>query len=97
VPLQEVSPFVAEIKTAAAKAGRDPGALHIVSRGSFQLHANPRGKDRRPLWGNLEEIREDIGTLCRGGTDRALLEANFDPRGVSLERTLEVMEAMAPR
>jgi hypothetical protein len=24
------------------------------------------------------------------------LEANFDPRGVSLERTLEVMEAMAP-
>jgi hypothetical protein len=24
------------------------------------------------------------------------LEANFDPRGPSLERTLEVMEALAP-
>jgi hypothetical protein len=25
------------------------------------------------------------------------LEANFDPRGVSLDRTLEVMDALAPR
>ncbi len=97
VPLQQVSPLVAEIKTAATKAGRDPGALHIVSRGSFQLHASPQGKDRRPLWGNLEEIREDIGRYAEAGLTELFLEANFDPRGVSLERTLEVMEAMAPR
>jgi probable F420-dependent oxidoreductase len=97
VPLQHVSPLVADIKTAATKAGRDPRSLHIVSRGSFQLHANPQGKDRRPLWGNLEEIREDIGRYAAAGLTELFLEANFDPRGVSLERTLEVMEAMAPR
>jgi len=97
VPLQQVSPLVAEIKAAAAKAGRDPGALHIVSRGSFQLHTSPRGKERRPLWGSLEEIREDIGRYAEAGLTELFLEANFDPRGVSLERTLEVMEAMAPR
>jgi hypothetical protein len=96
VPLQQVAPLVAEIKTAATKAGRDPTTLHIVSRGSFQLHASAQGKDRRPLWGNLEEIREDIGRYAEAGLTELFLEANFDPRGVSLERTLEVMEAMAP-
>ena len=96
VPLQQVAPLVAEIKAAAVKAGRDPATLHIVSRGSFQLHASAQGKDRRPLWGNLEEIREDIGRYAEAGLTELFLEANFDPRGVSLERTLEVMEAMAP-
>ena len=96
VPLQQVAPLVADIKTAATKAGRDPATLHIVSRGSFQLHASAQGKDRRPLWGNLEEIREDIGRYAEAGLTELFLEANFDPRGVSLERTLEVMEAMAP-
>src|SRR6266700_5458646 len=60
VPLQQVAPLVADIKAAAEKAERDPATLHIVSRGSFQLHASPQGKDRRPLWGTLGEIREDV-------------------------------------
>ena len=92
-----MAPLVAGIKTAATKAGRDPGTLHVVSRGSFQLHASPQGRDRRPLWGNLEEIREDIVRYAEAGLTELFLEANFDPRGPSLERTLAVMEAMAPR
>jgi alkanesulfonate monooxygenase SsuD/methylene tetrahydromethanopterin reductase-like flavin-dependent oxidoreductase (luciferase family) len=88
---------VAEIKAAAAKAGRDPATLRIVSRGSFQLHEAPKGKERRPLWGSLEEIREDIGRYAEAGLTELFLEANFDPRGVSLDRTLAVLEAMAPR
>ena len=97
VPLQQVALLVAEIKAAAQEAGRDPRALQIVSRGSFQLHASPQGKDRRPLWGNLGEIREDVARYAEAGLTELFLEANFDPRGPSLERTLEVMEAMAPR
>jgi alkanesulfonate monooxygenase SsuD/methylene tetrahydromethanopterin reductase-like flavin-dependent oxidoreductase (luciferase family) len=60
VPLQQVAPLVAEIKPRPRRRPRS-GHLHIVSRGSFQLHASAQGKDRRPLWGTLEEIREDIG------------------------------------
>ena len=97
VPLQRVAPLVAEIKAAAEKAGRDPGALQIVSRGSFQLHASPQGKDRRPLWGSLGEIREDVARYAAAGLTELFLEANFDPRGPRLDRTLEFMEAMAPR
>jgi alkanesulfonate monooxygenase SsuD/methylene tetrahydromethanopterin reductase-like flavin-dependent oxidoreductase (luciferase family) len=74
VPLQQVAPLVAEIKTGATKAGRDPATLHIVSRGSFQLHAE-RAKDRRPLWGTLRGDREDIGRYAAAGLTEAL------PRG----------------
>jgi len=91
-----VAPLVAEIKAAAEKEGRDPASLQIVSRGSFQLHASPQGKERRPLWGTLEEIREDVGRYAEAGLSELFLEANFDPRGVTLERALEVMNALAP-
>ena len=89
--------LVADFKAAAQQAGRDPSTLHIVSRGTLQLHASPQGKDRRPLVGSLEEIREDIGRYAEAGLTELFLEANFDPRGTTLERSLEVMEAMAPR
>jgi len=97
VPLQQVAALVADIKAAAEKAERDPATLHIVSRGSFQLHASPQGKDRRPLWGTLGEIREDVNRYAAAGLTELFLEANFDPRGVSLEGALKVMEALAPR
>ena len=67
-----------------------------MSRGSFHLHASPQGKERRPLWGTLEEIREDVGRYAEAGLSELFLEANFDPRGVTLERALEVMNALAP-
>jgi hypothetical protein len=45
----------------AAAHGKDPAKLHIVCRGTYRVHDTPQGKDRRPLWGTLDEIREDIG------------------------------------
>ena len=68
----------------------------LVCRGSFVLHASPQGKDRRPLWGTLEEIREDVQRYAAEGLTELFLEANFDPRGPSLEPALRVMEALAP-
>jgi len=96
VPLGQVAPLVKEIKAAAEAAGRDPATLQIVSRGSFQLHATPKGPDRRPLWGSLAEIRQDVERYAEAGLTELFLEANFDPRGVTLEGALEVLEALAP-
>jgi len=96
VPLGQVAPLVKEIKAAAEAAGRDPATLQIVSRGSFQLHATPIGPDRRPLWGSLAEIRQDVERYAEAGLTELFLEANFDPRGVTLEGALEVLEALAP-
>ena len=96
VPLAQVAPLVREVKAAAAARGRDPATLRIVSRGTFRLYPTPQGRDRRPLWGTLDEIREDIRRYQEAGLGELFLEANFDPTGPTVERALEVMTALAP-
>jgi len=80
---------------AAQLPQHDLDTLHLVSRGTYRLHDSPQGRDRRPLWGTLEEIKEDIERYADAGLTELFLEANFDP-DVSVEQTLEVMAALAP-
>ncbi len=96
MPLADVAPLVREVKAAAEAAGKDPSRLHIVCRGSFRLFAQPQGKERRPLWGTLEEIREDVRRYADEGLTELFLDGNFDPDGATVERALEVLEALAP-
>jgi alkanesulfonate monooxygenase SsuD/methylene tetrahydromethanopterin reductase-like flavin-dependent oxidoreductase (luciferase family) len=96
VPMASVAPLVREVREAAAARGRDPDTLHIVCRGSYRVHDRPQGKDRRPLWGTLDEIREDIGRYTETGLTELFLEGNFVPGGSSLEQGLEVMARLAP-
>lgn len=97
VPLGQVVPLVRQVREAAATAGRDAAALHIVSRGTFRVHDSPQGTGRRPLWGSLEEIREDLGRYAEAGLTELFLEANFLPGGAALDPVLEIMAALAPR
>ena len=59
------------------------------------MHDTPQGKDRRPLWGTLDEIREDIERYADAGLTELFLEANFVP-GTHLDQALEVMARLAP-
>ena len=77
-------------------ARKDPSGLHIVCRGSFRLFTQPQSKERRPLWGTVEEIREDIRRYADEGLTELFLDGNFNPDGATIERALEVMEARAP-
>lgn len=97
VPLAQVAPLVAQIKDAAREAGRDPATLHVVSRGSYVVHDAPQGAAHRPLWGSLDEIREDIDRYAEAGLTELFLEANFQPGGASLDRVLDTMEKLAPK
>lgn len=96
VPMGQVVPLVKQIREAALQIGRDPDTLQIVCRGTFVLYSTPQGKNRRPLWGSVEEIREDVARYAEAGLTELFLEGNFDPRGADLERALEVMEVLAP-
>ena len=97
VPLKNVIPVVNELHAAARAAGKDPKRLHVVSRGSFHVFDTPQGKDRRPLMGTLDEIREDIQRYADAGLTELFLEPNFQPGGPVLENVLAHMEALAPR
>lgn len=96
LPMAAVTPLVREVRDAAAAFGKDPNKLHIVCRGSYRVHDLPQGKDRRPLWGTIEEIREDIGRYAEAGLTQLFLEGNFAPGGGQLDEALDVMAQLAP-
>jgi probable F420-dependent oxidoreductase len=96
MPLDRVGPLIGQIKEAAERAGRDPAGLHVVCRGTYPRHAAPQGPGRRPLFGTLDEMREDIGRYAEAGLTELFLEANFDPSPDPMASALEVMEALAP-
>jgi hypothetical protein len=96
VPLDRVAPLVRELRTEAERAGRDPGRLQVVCRGTFHPFDAPQGPGRRPLFGSLEEIREDVRRYAELGLTELFLEANVTLHGWPVERTLLIMAALAP-
>jgi probable F420-dependent oxidoreductase len=97
MPMSAVAPLVQEVRDAASALGKDPNALHIVCRGSYRVHDSHQGKDRRPLWGTMDEIREDISRYADAGLTELFLEGNFVPGGGRIDQALDVMARMAPR
>jgi hypothetical protein len=95
MPLTAIEPLVREVRDAASALDKDPTSLHIVCRGNYRVYDTPQGKDRRPLWGTLDEIREDIGRYADAGLTELFLEANFI-HGGRLDEQLEVMARLAP-
>jgi hypothetical protein len=87
---------VKELRTAAERAGRDPARIQVVCRGTFHPFDAPQGPSRRPLFGSLDEIREDVRRYAELGLTELFLEGNVLLHGWPLERTLEVMTALAP-
>lgn len=96
LPMDRVVPVVREVRAAADAAGKDPRTLHIVCRGTFLVHDSPQGTERRPLFGTIGEIREDIQRYAEAGLTELFLEANFHSHGARIEHALETMEALAP-
>jgi hypothetical protein len=68
----------------------------VVCRGTFRPFDAPQGRGRRPLFGSLDEIRDDVRRYADLGLTELFLEANVALHGWPVERTLEVMAALAP-
>ncbi|MCA1845565.1 MAG: TIGR03619 family F420-dependent LLM class oxidoreductase, partial [Actinobacteria bacterium] len=106
VPLARVAPLVEELRAAESAAGREPGSLRVVCRGSVRLFddALPDDAERRPLWGSLEQIRTDVARYRELGLDELFFELNFDPTigsrtadpKASMATALHLLEALAP-
>ncbi len=99
VPPQDLHRRVNAVKEAAAKAGRDPGALRFICRGVVL-----GGARERPLTGPLDQVAEDIQALTEQGITEVFVDLNFDPSlgnpeavaAATMERAHEVLEALAP-
>jgi probable F420-dependent oxidoreductase len=80
IPLAELAPVVERLRAAARDAGRDPGGVPIVARGAVSLRDQPAGPGRRPLFGSLDEVRDDVDRYREIGLTELFLDLNFDER-----------------
>ena len=97
IPLADVPGVVGRVRRAVAEAGRDPVRFAVVARGSYHVTATAfAAAVRRPLWGTIAEIREDIARFAEAGVTQLFLEPNFQPGGAALDHVLEHLEALAP-
>ena len=94
VPLAELAPVIERVRTLARDAGRDPDDVPIVARGAVSLRDQPTGLGRRPLFGSLDEVREDVDRYRESGVTELFLDLNFDERiaapGVDPDEALRV-------
>jgi hypothetical protein len=63
---------------------------------AFHPSDTPQGPNRRPLFGSLDEIRDDIRRYAELGLTELFLEANVLLHAWPVDRTLEIMAALAP-
>jgi hypothetical protein len=52
----------------------------IVARGAVSLRDRPAGPGRRPLFGSLDEVCEDVDRYQESGITELFLDLNFDER-----------------
>ena len=51
-----------------------------MARGAVRLRDKPTGPGRRPLFGSLDEVREDVDRYRESGLTELFLDLNFDER-----------------
>jgi probable F420-dependent oxidoreductase len=99
----EIPGAVATIREAAQTAGRDPGEVRIVVRGSLRLRDTDHVDDPT-MTGTAEKIKADLEKYAATGTDEVFLDLNFDEQIGSPDadpvRSMavahEVLETFAP-
>jgi probable F420-dependent oxidoreductase len=104
--LTKISEAAGVIRSAAASAGRDPGAVRIICRGVVLAGAEAKGPDggRRLLSGSYAQIREDAAWLAGQGVTELFYDLNWDPQvgnpsvapQAAAERAGEILAALAP-
>jgi probable F420-dependent oxidoreductase len=80
LPLAELAVVIERLRAAAREAGRDPDGVPVVARGAVSLRDQPAGPGRRPLFGSLDEVREDVERYRELGLTELFLDLNFDER-----------------
>lgn len=77
--LRALGESVALVREAAERAGRDPGRLRLVCRGSVRVRPAAAGR-RAPLTGTLDQVRSDFDAIAEQGITELFVDLNFDPQ-----------------
>ncbi|MBO0773713.1 MAG: TIGR03619 family F420-dependent LLM class oxidoreductase [Actinobacteria bacterium] len=105
--LSRIAEGIAEVRSAAAGAGRDPAAVRIICRGVVRAGSPatvPEGGGRVLLSGSFDDIRADTGWLASQGVTELFYDLNWDPLvgapdadpAGAAARAEEILEELAP-
>lgn len=96
MPAAMMADVIARFRAAAELSGRDPDALPVVSRASFNVTASPLGAGRRVFWGSVEQILDDMRAYEASGVTELFLDPTYQPGGGTFAGVLAQMELFAP-
>ncbi len=80
--LSRIGDGIAQVRAAAAQAGRDPAAVRIICRGVVRAGKPalvPEGGGRILLSGSFDDIRADTRWLAERGVTDLFYDLNWDP------------------
>lgn len=79
VPLEGMRGMLAQIRSMAKEAGRDPEALEFIPRGNLHITDRPIDGDRFIFTGTLEQIGEDVAGVREAGASEMIFDITFSP------------------
>jgi probable F420-dependent oxidoreductase len=105
--LSRIGDGIAQVRAAAAEAGRDPGTVRIICRGVVRAGKPvliPEGGSRVLLSGSFGDIRADTQWLASQGVTDLFYDLNWDPLvgapdadpAAAAARAGEILEELAP-
>jgi probable F420-dependent oxidoreductase len=105
--LSRIGTGIAEVRAAAAEAGRDPAAIRVICRGVVRAGKPvlvPEGGSRVLLSGSFEDIRADSQWLAEQGVTELFYDLNWDPLvgapdvdpAGATARAAEILDELAP-
>jgi probable F420-dependent oxidoreductase len=97
----KVPSAIETIRAAARDAGRDPGDLRVVIRGSVKVRD---ADEDTPLTGTVGKIKRDMASYADAGATELFVDLNFDEQigspdadpAESMRRARDALEAFAP-
>jgi probable F420-dependent oxidoreductase len=92
VPLDGMTQMMANLRTMAQAAGRDPAVLEMVVRANLAITPQPLGKERSIFSGALEQIESDIKAVRALGATELFFDATFSPGTHSEGDFLRILE-----
>jgi alkanesulfonate monooxygenase SsuD/methylene tetrahydromethanopterin reductase-like flavin-dependent oxidoreductase (luciferase family) len=94
VPVDGMTQMMAQIRSMAQAAGRDPAAIELIVRANLSISAEPMGKTRPIFSGAREEIKADIDAVRALDASELFFDANFSPGVRSENDVLRILEDM---
>lgn len=87
--LDKIPQMLADLRSTAKAAQRDPAALLLNVVATVQHTSQPLGKPRAFFTGSVEQVREDIARAIELGTSELIFELDLTPPTVELLSTME--------